>query len=416
MEEPEECRPWCFKNSNESECILGKEYDDIVQRYHKSTSPIAELQLGYCMTYFNNSTYLMACPYDVVGGRTNEGSLVGQNIVLNFSLSDLNEFTCAHLNRNGKHCAQCNNGTGQSVFSLDLGCYNCSELHGGGWALYMFLEFVPPTVFIFGILFLQVSPTKPNMKVFVFYAQLVTMLLSLSYEQPYKYVFRTGSFIFVKIMKTMYGFWNLDFFRSAVPPFCISEHLDNLQVISFQYLSIVYLTILAVIAWGIVELHERECSLMVRVWKPFRRYLSHYSVTSNPKSTIMSAFATIITLSYTKVLYVSANLLDVVKEYRVCQENNSHLFLQPDIKPFGPKHAPFVVLATLMLVIYVVTPLLILLLYQVGFIQEKLRLFCVRHSNVQMFAEAFYKPYKDGMNNTRDCRLFALCISSFASS
>lgn len=404
------CRPWyCHYNitnsSQESEkCnTFGRKIDhtDIIRQNDNKT--LALLQLGYCMTYDNDTPYIISCPYDVATSHT--ALVMGQSLEMDTTLEKLTNFTCSQLNRHMKHCAQCIDGYGQSVFTMDLGCYPCSERYSG-WGLYLAFEFVPITVFIVLLLVLQLSPTRPDMKAFILFAQIATLTLSLNYEPPYKHIFNSKAPFLVKIIKAAYGFWNLDFFRSVVPPFCVSPHLNNLEVLSLQYMSVIYPTILAVLAWILVDLHERGCRLIVRMWKPFRSYLSHYSVTNDPKRGIVSFFAAIVVLSYTKVIYISAHLLGTVREQAPCSEDKV-LFLQPDLKYFSQQHVAFVLVALTMLLIYTVLPLLILLLYVVELFQDKLKSFCVRHSNIQMFAETFYGCYLDGSNETKDRRLFS---------
>lgn len=404
------CLPWHYSDNstshNECKCFgkMDGKYKDIIKQHKKN--PPSMLKLGYCMTYSDNTTYLLACPYDIVG-EAHSNMLQQQYLKLNTTLGDLNNFTCSQLNRYGKHCARCMKGYGQSIFTLDLSCFSCSKLYRG-WGLYLFFELVPLTCFMVLILVLQLSPTKPNMKAFVLFAQLITLLLSLPNEQQYKYIYGSKTFYLISIIKTCYGFWNLDFFRSWIPSFCVSDDLNNLEVMAFHYITVVYPIMLTVVAWIIVDLHERGCGPLVKMWKPFRRYLSHYSVTSNPKSMIASFFATVVILSYTKVIYISANLLDQVNEYRICAHSyNRVLFLQPDINNFSPQHLPFVFLSMIMLLAFVVVPLLILLLYPIKSIQDGLKNFCVRHNNIQMFAETFYGCYHDGSDEKRDCRLFS---------
>ena len=40
-----------------------------------------------------------------------------------------------------------------------------------------------------------------------------------------------------KVILTCYGFWNLDFFRYLIPPFCVSQDLKNIHVLALQYVS-----------------------------------------------------------------------------------------------------------------------------------------------------------------------------------
>lgn len=401
-----DCSPWYFTTqSNHSSCDrLGQKLGDIV----RENGNLSAMELGYCMTYddYKNMTYLISCPYDIAQSHT---ELVrGQRLLLDTTLDELNSFTCHQFNRHDMHCATCSENYGQSIFTMDLGCYSCNKAYSG-WGLYLFFEVVPMTVFLIIILFLRLSPTKPSIKSFVLFSQLIIFCLSLNYEPPYKHIFKSKASSLVSIIKTCYGFWNLDFFRSLVPPFCVEKNLNNLEVLSFHYLSIVYPSMLTVIAWIIVDLHERGCRPVVRVWKPFQSYLSHYSVTNNPKRMIVTFFATVILLSYTKVIYISANLLNVATAHTVCGRNDikGGMFLQPDIKYFSRQHTPFLLLACVMFFTFVVMPLLILLLYPIGCVQDRLKSFCVKRANIQMFVEVFQECYSDGSDGTNDRRLFS---------
>ena len=409
IEERADCRPWFFINSDQdSVCDKpGQDNHDVVL-HRSNSSNISELQLGYCMTYDENNShaYLVACPYDIA---ENYSHLVSkQHLRLETTLGELNNFTCNQLNREGIHCARCKENYGQSIFTMDFSCHSCTRAYHG-WGLYLFLEFTLLTCFLIVLLLLRLSPTKPSLKSFVLFSQLVIVCLSLNYEPPYKHVYNSNAYILVKIIKAGYGFWNLDFFRSVIPSFCVDDSLDNLEAIAFHYISVIYPTMLAAVAWIIVDLHERGCRPVVRIWKPFRRYLSHYSVTNDPKRIIITFFASIILLSYTKVIYISARLLNAVRLFTVCGKNDTHvLFLQPDITYFSRHHAPFVVLASAMAFIFVVMPLLVLLLYSIGCVQDRLKSFCVKQNNIQMFVEVFQECYSDGSNDTKDRRLFSI--------
>lgn len=399
-----DCSPWFFATYPERSCDkFGKNVHEVVIKMEN----ISAVHLGYCMTYDegNNFTYLVACPYDIA---KNYVHLVrGQHLLLETNLSELTSFTCDQFHRHGNHCATCQENYGQSIFTMDFGCHSCTQAYRG-WGLYLFLELTLLTCFLILLLLLRLSPTNPSIKSFVLFSQLVIMCLSLNYEPPYRHVYKSKAYILVVIIKTFYGFWNLDFFRNLIPHFCVDDNLDNFEVMAFHYISIIYPTVLTAIAWIVVDLHEKGCRPVVRMWKPFRRYLSHYSVTIDPKRTIVSFFATITVLSYTKVIHISASLLNVAAAHTVCGRNDTDvMFLQPDVKYFSLHHVPYVILASLMSFTFVVMPLLILLLYPVGCVQDGLKSFCVKHNNIQMFVEVFQECYSDGTNETKDRRLFS---------
>lgn len=64
------------------------------------------------------------------------------------NVSDLNGYMCGPMNSKGLLCSQCEDGFGLAVFSIGHTCTNCT----GVWCgvpLYLFIEFVPITIFYF---------------------------------------------------------------------------------------------------------------------------------------------------------------------------------------------------------------------------------------------------------------------------
>lgn len=366
------------------------------------------LQQGYCMTFneTDGNAYIVACPYNTAQGY--DKFLCEQSLIISVTTyRKLNNFTCSNLNRVGLHCQHCNSLFGPSVYTLDLGCHACTKQYSG-WCLYFFLEFVSISLFLVVILAFQITPTQANMKSFVLFCQLInTIFLSLESESLFKNAFGKASVIFIQILKVFYGFWNLDFFRSVIPPFCVDPNLNNLGVLTLQYLSVVYPTIIIVVAWFLVDLHERGFRPIVAMWRPFKRGLSHFSVTNDPKRIIISCLASLVILSYTKVIYISVTVMNVVNTYSLCGEKVKVLYLQPDIGIFGTKHAPYIFISSIMVLLYTVLPLLLLLLYSMQCFQDKLNSLCIHSHNIQMFVEAFHSSYKDGSNNKQNTRLFS---------
>jgi len=58
-----------------------------------------------------------------------------------------------------------------------------------------------------------------------------------------------------KVILTGYGFWNLDYFRYIIPPFCVSQVLKNMHVPALQYISTFYPLLLIFLTYICVELH-----------------------------------------------------------------------------------------------------------------------------------------------------------------
>jgi len=57
----------------------------------------------------------------------------------------------------------------------------------------------------------------------------------------------TASLAVFKVILTEYGFWNLDYFRYFIPPFCVSQELKNIHVLALQCVSAFYPLLLIVL-------------------------------------------------------------------------------------------------------------------------------------------------------------------------
>ena len=64
--------------------------------------------------------------------------------------------------------------------------------------------------------------------------------------------------ILLQIVRVLCSFWNLDFFRYLVPPFCVSSNLSTLQALSLEYVHVIYPLLLIFLTFVCIELHARN--------------------------------------------------------------------------------------------------------------------------------------------------------------
>ena len=125
-------------------------------------------------------------------------------------------------------------------------CYLCKDTRYN-LLLYLLLQFILITVFCLLILIFQVRLTSAPMTCFIMYSQLMVMafykecvlqstLLSRIKFTDSGTTLRTGT----KILLTIYGVFNLDFFYYIMPPFCISSQLRLIHIRSLGYISVFY--------------------------------------------------------------------------------------------------------------------------------------------------------------------------------
>ena len=128
------------------------------------------------------------------------------------------------------------------------------------------------------------------------------------------------------------------------------------------------------------------------------------------KSTVIDVFATFFLLSFTKLLYTSFYVLI----YVTIEKNGLPYKLVPGLLPtvdyFSKDHAPFAVIAILILVGPVLLPVILLGFYPVRVFRsllEKCKVSGHLRAALTLFVEKFYSCYKDGLNGGRDMRSFA---------
>ena len=141
-----QCQFWHYFNpeSSKYEC-----YSDpnIGNKVRCKKQGIIELRVGHCMTYEEQerAIYIASCGLTDDFTKNSNGRYIELPVQ---NVSELNTHMCGPMNRRGRLCSECIEGFGASVISsnFDIMCSNCT----GAWygiPLYLFLEFVPITVF-----------------------------------------------------------------------------------------------------------------------------------------------------------------------------------------------------------------------------------------------------------------------------
>ena len=123
-------------------------------------------------------------------------------------------------------------------------CAKCSSISVAGWALYLFLVLFPITVFYIFVIIFNIRATAPPFTAFVLMCQTYCMIDLMYVPLKMKLAQFKSLLILLQTVRILCGFWNLDFFRYLVPPFCVSSHLSNIQalIMSLEYIHVVYVS------------------------------------------------------------------------------------------------------------------------------------------------------------------------------
>ena len=389
-----------YSSNNTQDCICGDSVGQMVRCDPVSLN--VSLLMGNCMSYNNESSkaYVASCPYKTL-------HLTSIYTSLPRDPSELNDVVCSPLNREGLVCSECKPGHGPSVFTNNLQCYKCSGMYHG-WALYIFLELSPVTVLFFAMVLFHIRLTSGGANCLLFNMQMMVVILSYGTHVGL-YPFGTTSEVFHKLIITIYGVWNLDFFREIIPPFCVSENINGIHAVALQYLSVVYLLVLTVGVYIVLEMHYRGCRLTMWLWKHIFKHLIRVKQNWTLKTSLVNSLASFLLLSYTRLMLTSFNLIYPVSIY----DENGDIFkralnFQESWEYFGRKHLPFALLAIAILLMLILIPIFMFVIYPMKVCQRH----CFRIRCVQVvlhtFVELFQGCFKDGANGTKDLRYFSV--------
>ena len=255
---------------------------------------------------------------------------------------------------------------------------------------------------------LRISATSPSMNAFVLACQVLTAPLQVRIFLSSIDVNSHIGIIAFRVFVSLYGFWNLDFFRTLYPLFCLSSKMSTLQVLALDYIIAAYPLFLILITYSLVELHGSNCKIVVWLWKPFRRCFIRFQ-RAYIQTSLIDTFASFLLLSYVKFLSVSFDFLMPVHLYDVHGElMEPYLYFDGSVEYFGKQHLPYAILAITVLIVFNVFPLLLLCLYPCRCFQKLLNHYRLRCQALHIFMDAFHSGYKNGTEGTRDCRYISV--------
>ena len=404
----DELCPLLFYYDNETsqcECLssLFNTYETVVMCANER----ALLSYNFCMTYKEeiSTVSVSFCSYfELSDHNVSEPGFIS----LPNNISELNDYMCGPMNRKGIVCSECIDGYGPSVTSPKFRCSDCANAWYGV-PLYLLLELVPVTVFYMIVLIFQLNITSAPMTSFIFYSNII--LITVNFNAVNLDQIPGLETIFV----LSYGIWSLDFFRYAIPPFCISPNLEIIHVIYLQSVSTIFPFILITITWICIKLHSRDYKIVVWPWQLLNRvFFKHINVKWNSSRTIVDAFATFFLLSFSKVTLI---LLLPLYPLRIYNLNNvdlsssvtTHSFTDPSVDFISKEHLPFVSVSIVIFLFTVLLPVVLLALYPIQAFRSLLFKCLPKRSigPLNIFVEKFYSCYRDGLDGGRDMRSLA---------
>ena len=389
------------RRSNECEC--GSSLDGVVL-CNNVTHEVGILNC-YCMTSNgasgNNTTVVGKCLSNC--GNISYPSIDGVHDHVYHPVSpkitELDDKSCGYLNRKGRLCGECKDNFSVPAYSYSFQCIECS---GTSWLKYIAVAFIPLTGFYFLIIIFSVSATSPKLKSFCFCAQFIASAQNIRIVLQGLHAYQSLSAL-VKVIFSLYGFWNLDFFRTIFPPICLP--VSTLQALSLDYIIGGYPLFLVAVTYLLITLYDRDYPLIIKLCKPFQMFFIQFKRQWNLKTSVFDAFVTFGLLSYEKLLSVSFDLLVPTKTYNVKGERvGVYLYYDPSVEYMGKDHRPFAIMAIIILIVTVLLPLILFILYPMIWFQRFLNHCHLNSQTLRVFMECFQGYYRNRTEEGRECR------------
>ena len=206
---------------------------------------------------------------------------------------------------------------------------------------------------------------------------------------------------------TLSQFWNLQFLKVIIPPFCISEKLTGIHVNMLNLVPAIYPLVLVIISCILMELHARNNRIVGVLWKPFNIILSKANMTAVTSDAVFHAFSSFIFLSNISVMFTTYQMANFV----TVRNSTGHfqkqvLYTDPTVE--WNTSVPYVLITAVIFIFISLIPSLLLCVYPTRLYRYLSRFLIARKRlAITAFAEALHSCFKDGLNGTRDYRTMA---------
>ena len=338
-----DCPVWTYRHNSTSPCQCGSTVNGRIGC--NLTSGLLSLRLCFCLTYDNSTSDSVAgyCPYSCA---TYPDKPVHDVHMDKASFSDM----CEVWKREGPLCSRCQPNNGIPLYTYySMTCVECPHFQLNNLITFLIMSLVPTTVLFILVMILHLHVIHPPWSVFVLVAQAMSVrfLLQISYGAHHKYErFVTTS---DTLLGTIFGPWNLDFFRALYPAECISPDITNLQSYAIDGVIGLYPLLMLALLYALVALRDCGCKLALNIHYLLSRFRSCF----NLQSSLIGTFATFYLLSYMKI---AISGLQILSPTRMWMPNGTHVWVvysDPSVAYFSSTHIAYAVV-TLMLALLVV--------------------------------------------------------------
>ena len=417
---PELYRANISLHANQRTCKCLDDITGYVRCANICNSELAFILGGYCMTYDETSgnTTIGACMFSC---QVEQAFLDGHTnyLLLPNSVNQLKKLMCEKQHRQGNLCSECLPGHKVSAYSYSVECIPCNlsrKQLALNWLGYFGLAVLPQSILFLLMAIFRVGVTAPPFSSMILVSQTLT---TPQYVQMVESWIKCGPLLqnsrdkwkpLIRSLVTLYGFFNLDFFRTLSPSLCLD--LDFIELQMLDCASAFWPLFLIILSYILVELHSRGFKPIVLIWKPVQLCLRCYQRQWQLRTSLVETFASFLFLSWMKLLNISYSLLIKTCIITVSRSGEvdvdcDRLYSSPNLRLFHDGHLLPGIVAIIVLCIFIGVPLALLLLYPFKCFHRLVNKSGLHFRALHVFMDSFHGSFRNGTDGGADCRWFA---------
>ena len=365
--------------------------------------------IGHCVAY-NNETkdiVISKCPF--TANSLDPYVATGGD----YPPDEFNDKFCKGFsNRRGYLCKECIENYGIDIFSPKFKCIPCNHSYVN-WIKAIGVVIGPQTIFFIFVVVFHIGITAPSMNGYIFFSHvftlpLETLILSSAWSLDNRYKHHADRF--TDLLLDPFRVWTFDYPEIFKVEVCLDRSLKIMHAISFRYVHALYPVLLVAVTLLLIELHARNCKPLVFMWRPLCFLCVRFRRNWEIKTSVIDAFATVILLSYSKIINTSLYLLarNVVQHTTNHTEPEVRLDYDTSVEYLKNQHVIFAAVAIMMLLTFGLIPPLLLVLYPTRLFTRFLtKLKMDRWRGLHVFVETFQGAYKNRANGSPERRWFS---------
>ena len=219
----------------------------------------------------------------------------------------------------------------------------------------------------FLVVIFHIRATSSPLSGLVFMSQIIVYTIRLNVPLHMYIENKVTGFPYValQLLLVLCGIWSLDFFRSVIPPFCVSSNIKTIHALALEYLVAFYPIFLILITYICIKLHDNNFRPVIWLWKPFRRHFAHLRRSWDATASIINAFSTFLLLAFSKILFVTFTLFYTfpIRHNYIDIPNKCVLYYDSTVECHTQEYTMFLTIAVCVLAIFIICPTILLILY-----------------------------------------------------